>query len=63
MDDREFIGKVSEAELEYSYRYADHLQLGDDKPDPTGFDPDRIAAIQRIIDGCWARHLRTIRQS
>jgi hypothetical protein len=54
---------LSDAEWEYAWRYGDYLVLGDEKPSPIGFNSERIAQIEIILNTQYAAHLRTIRGS
>jgi hypothetical protein len=54
---------LSLAEWEYAYRYKDYLELGNEKPQPAGFDPARIAEIERILNEYFGGILKTIRGS
>lgn len=52
-DTVEGLGGLSEAELEYAYRYADHLSLAERRPDPSGFDAERVAVIEQRLNRLW----------
>jgi hypothetical protein len=52
---------ISEAEWEYAHRYIDYLELGEAKPKSAGFDPVRIAEIERRLDDHYRGILRGIR--
>jgi hypothetical protein len=47
------LGGVSLAEWEYAWRYADHLALGERRPDASGFDRERVKVIERKLDERW----------
>ena len=52
---------VSLAEYEYAWKYWDSLELGDEEPDETGFDPERIRRIKWTLDTIWKDYLDRIR--
>ena len=41
---------LSLTEWEYAHRYRDYLTVGDEKPDPWGFDLTRIKEIEKTIN-------------
>lgn len=47
------LGALSVAEWEYAYRYAEHLSLGEPRPDASGFDSERVKVIERKLDERW----------
>lgn len=51
---------LSDAELEYAYRYWDYLTLGDEKPDQAGFTIARIVVIQNTLDDEYRVYLRSL---
>lgn len=53
---------VSLAEWEYAWRFADHLAVGDPRPDATGFDADRVALIERALRDKWYARRERLRK-
>lgn len=58
----ELLDGLSEAEWEYAWRFADHLWIGERSPDASGFDPERVAVIERELRGIWNRTTAAIRR-
>lgn len=49
-DPTDMLGRLSDAEWEYAWRYAESVTWGDPEPDSSGFDPKRIKPIRSRID-------------
>lgn len=53
----DLLPRLTVAELAYAQAYAEHVAVGDPKPDGAGIDPAVCEQLRRLIDGEWRQRL------